>query len=271
VANGIISFAKLNDTGGGGDLSLSGVTSPNAVWGIAIDPANGKIYFADGGNRISFVNLDGTGHGGDLNTHGAEVDDPLGVAIDPANGKIYWTNFSDALHPISFANLNDTGGGGNLNVGGAQGFAVGLAIDPTGRKVYWTEHSGAIFFTKLNDTGGGGQINTSGASSPMEPGQPALLKKPLATAKPVLSGGSRVGSKLSCSQGKWAPDLIGSFLYQRPVRFSYKFSRNGKPIGGASTQNSYTTRHPGTYTCTVTAINHAGGTNKTSTTHTVKP
>ena len=266
-----ISSANLNDTGGGADVSTSGATAPNLGFGIVIDPATSKIYWAsDEGNTISFANLDGTGNGGDLNTTGATVNRPEGVAIDSANGKIYWANFGDDTHPISFANLNDTGHGGDLNVTGAKAHAAsGVAIDPEAGKIYWANFSGTtISFAKLNDTGGGGQLKTTGASTLKDPALPALLKKPLATARPKLRGGSTVGAKLSCSKGTWAPDLLESFLYQRPVSYSYSWSQNGKPIN--ATSKSITASRAGTYTCTVTATNEAGSTKKTSTAHTVK-
>ena len=263
-SGGPLSFAQLNDTGGGGDLLTSGATLVNPV-GVAIDPATGKIYWANSGaNTISFANLNGSG-GGDLNTRGAKVSSPYGVAIDPANGKIYWANRGNDTHPISFANLNDTGGGGNLNVSGATpSGAEGVAIDPEAGKIYWANsNANTISFANLDNTGGGGELNTTGASAPSGPAFPALLKAPLATARPKISGGSLVGSKLSCSTGTWAPDLLGSFLYQRPVSFSYAWSRNGTPISGA-TKNSITASSAGNYTCTVTATNPAGGTTQTS-------
>jgi hypothetical protein len=266
---GVLSFAKLNDTGGGGDLSASG-TTPDGTDGVAIDPATGKIYWANQfANTISFANLNGTGGGGNLDTKGATVNEPEGVAIDSANGKIYWANYPYGTDPISFANLNDTGHGGNLNVTGATaGGAIGVAIDPEAGEIYWGNYGdNTISFAKLNDSGGGGDLNITGADS-NAPIFPALLKMPRATAKPKISGGSKVGSNLSCSEGTWAPDLIESFLYQRPVSFGYSWSRNGKPISGA-TKSSITPPTAGTYTCTVTATNQAGGTKNTSAPHTV--
>jgi DNA-binding beta-propeller fold protein YncE len=268
---GPLSFANLDDTGSGSDLSTSGATPPNFVVGIAIDPATGKIYWTNGNdNTISFANLDGTGGGGDLNTTGATVNNPQGLAIDPANGKVYWANDSDNTHPISFANLNDTGHGGNLDVSGAAADgAEDVAIDPEAGKLYWANFNGdTISFANLNGSGGGGELNTTGASAPSEPGGPSLLKVPLATARPAISGGSTVGSTLSCSTGTWAPDLIESFLYQQPVSFSYKWRRNGGDISGA-TSNSITASRAGTYTCVVTATNQAGSTKKATASDTV--
>ncbi len=270
INDSAVSFANLNDTGGGGDLSTSGATASGAA-GVAVDPATGKIYWANAfANTISFANLDGSG-GGDLDTTGATVSVPVGVAIDPTNGKIYWANANGAI-PISFANLNDTGGGGDLSVGHATvDNPNGVAIDPERGKIYWANNGNSVFtisFAKLNG-GGGGDLNTSGASALNDPVFPALLKRPLATARPKLSGGSKVGSRLSCSNGTWAPDLIESFLYQRPVSFSYAWNRNGKHISGA-TKKTLTASSAGKYTCSVTAKNQAGKAKNTSRAHTVK-
>jgi hypothetical protein len=237
---------------------------------VVVDPATGKIYWANqGANTISFANLDGSGGGGDLDTTGATVNNPEGVAIDSANGKIYWANFEDFTHPISFANLNDKGGGGDLNTPSGGVNAEGVAIDPQAGNIYWANNGPATFsFAKLDNSGGGGSIDTTGATTFDFPSFPALLKVPLATAKPKISGGSVAGSKLSCSKGTWAPDLIESFLYQRAKSFSYAWSLNGTPISAATTK-SITASSAGKYKCTVTAKNQAGSTKKTSASHTV--
>ena len=59
-----------HDGTGGGDL-FTGVATVNNPQGVAVDPAAGRIYWANvGGNKISFANLNGSG-GGDLITAGA--------------------------------------------------------------------------------------------------------------------------------------------------------------------------------------------------------
>ena len=59
---------------------------------MAIDPAAGRIYWAnDTDNTISYAKLDGSG-GGQLDISGANPDGPYGLAIDAATGRIYWAN-----------------------------------------------------------------------------------------------------------------------------------------------------------------------------------
>jgi DNA-binding beta-propeller fold protein YncE len=262
-----ISFANLNGSGGG-NLNTSGaaLSNPN---GVAIDPAAGRIYWANyfiGG--ISFANLNGSG-GGNLNTSGATVANPIGVAIDPAAGRIYWANSNGVVgNRISFANLNGSGGG-NLNTTGATvNFPAGVAVDPAAGRIYWANSvsPGAISFANL-DGSGGGDLNTSGATVD-HPDFPALLKSPSGTGAPSVTGGSRPGSTLGCSQGTWASDLVGSFLYRAPQSFSYAWSNKGSDIAGASA-STYKPAAVGNYRCRITASNQAGPTSQTSSLHTV--
>jgi DNA-binding beta-propeller fold protein YncE len=256
-----ISFAKL-DGSGGGNLNLTGAT-PSEPSGLAIDTATGRVYWANFGNdTISFANLNGSGGGGQLNITGATADGPAGIAIDPTRGRIYWTNFDGDT--ISFANLNGTGGGGQLNTGQATITSPwGLAIDPAAGKVYWAnlEGSPSLAFANLNGSGGD-NLNTT-PLTPGNPDFPALLEPPTGTGDPSLSGGSTMGSTLACSQGSWAPDQLGSFLYQAPRNFAYSWTLNGAPISSAAS-NSITAGSPGTYTCKVTASNAAGATVQSS-------
>ena len=136
------------------EVNLTGATV-NTPWGAALDPAAGKIYWANYfGNKISFANLAGGG-GGDLATGAATVSGPSSnVVVDHAAGKIYWGNTSG--NKISWANLNGSGGG-DLNTGTATvSGPVGVAIDTVARKIYWANYSGnKISFAKLDNTGGG--------------------------------------------------------------------------------------------------------------------
>jgi hypothetical protein len=91
----------------------------------------------------------------------------------------------------------------------------------------------------------------------------ALLRAPLGTGAPTISGGGSVGQPLRCSRGTWAADLLGSFLYRAPQSFRFQWTRNGAEIAGA-TLSAYTPTGPGSYTCRVTATNQAGSATQTS-------
>jgi hypothetical protein len=168
VGTDTITFANLDGSGGFGTLNTTGVT-PSQPEGVAIDPANGKIYWANEAGSIEFANLSGGG-GGTLNTTGATLDQPFGIAIDPTHNRIYWANgLATGTNGISFASLNGSGGG-NLNTGSATiADPIGVAIDPPAGKIYWanwnngTAMAGKISFAFL-DGSGGGDLATVGAT-----------------------------------------------------------------------------------------------------------
>ena len=192
------------------------------------------------------------------------MNNPHGVALDPVDGRIYWANVFVGV--ISYANL-DGSGGGDLNTGGATvSNPVGVAIDPSARKLYWANEVGnKISFADL-DGSGGGDMSTPGAtlngsrSAGTAPGPErwrARRRSPAAR---------RAGAVLTCSQGFWLPDLLGSFLYRVPQSFAYSWTLNGAAIPGAGA-NSYTAVAAGDYRCRVTASNPAGSASQTSAVH----
>jgi hypothetical protein len=194
------------------------------------------------------------------------------VVIDHAGGRIYWANADFTGFTIGFANLDGSGGGGLLNLTGAtEHGAVGMAVDHAEGRIYWGnlgDNAIPISYANLDGSGGGGQLNVSGAT-PFQARFPVLLRAPSGAGAPQIAGGSRVGSALTCSQGAWAPDELGSFLYRAPVSVAYQWSRNRADVAGA-TGSSYTSRIAGTYSCRVTATNQAGSTSQTSAALSVK-
>ena len=148
-----ISFANLDGSGGGADLTTTGATVSNPQ-GVAFDPVTGRIYWANsGGNKISFANLNGSG--GDLTTTGATMNQPLGVAIDSAAGRIYWGNVGGA-GKVSYANLDGTGGGDVVTGVATVSQPAGVAVDSAAGRIYWANALGnKISFANLNGSGGG--------------------------------------------------------------------------------------------------------------------
>lgn len=266
---GTIAYANLNGTGGG-TLSTAGATIKSPT-GVAVDPAAGRIYwdnFVSGGGSISYASLDGSGHGGDLTTTGATMNGPEGLAIDPGANRLYWANYS-SYHTISDARLDGTGGADLATTGATVESPTGLAIDAGAGRVYWansTQPGGGISYASL--TGGGGGDLPTGTATTADPAFPLLLEPPLGTGAPEVGGGSATGSRLQCSQGTWAPDVVESFLDRAPASFAYRWTRNGAAIAGA-TGGSYTAATPGNYGCQVIAANYAGSSSQTSAPHAI--
>jgi DNA-binding beta-propeller fold protein YncE len=223
--------------------------------GVAIDPAGGRIYWANAvGGELRVANLDGSGTAQTLFTDAA----PNGVAIDPAGGRIYWASQDG---PIRVANLDGTGTPQTLfDESGAQ--PIGVAIDPVADRIYWANFAA--------DTIRAGNLDGSGAAQTLFPEPPvsgpnfvALLRSPAALAAPQISGGGALGEELSCSDGQWAPDLLGAFLFRAPASFAYQWARDGSDVPGA-TGPTFTPTAGGSYSCRVTATNQAGSATQTS-------
>ena len=136
-----------NLTGGPAQSLFGGESDP---YGVALDPASGKVYWADlNSGNIRAGNLDGSGSS--LQNLYMGEQSPAGVAIDPAAGKIYWT---DATTPgaIRVANLDGSGAPQNLFTG--EGGPEGVVIDPAAGKIYWSDYaSGKIRVGNLNGSG----------------------------------------------------------------------------------------------------------------------
>lgn len=108
-----ISYANVNNTGGG-NLSLS--VAPKNIWGFAVDPAAGRLYWTEGNeDRFAYTGLLG-GNVSILDTTGAVIDSSYGFAVDPTLNKIRWVNYGNSADPVNglgFASLSG-GGGGNI-------------------------------------------------------------------------------------------------------------------------------------------------------------
>ena len=253
-----ISFANLDNTGNGGQLSTAGATVSGPLRRRDRPGDEQDLLGESGNNTISYsANLDNPAR---RRPCSGTANIPYGVAIDPATNKIYWANPNN--NTISFANLDNTGNGGQLSTAGATpGGPRGVAIDPAANKIYWANFgSGAIRVAKPGRHGHRlGPVHWAGLGELPRAAAGADRHGP-----PTISGEPRVGEELSCSQGNWAPDLLGAFLFRAPrSSFEYQWLMDGGEIGG-ETAPTFTPTEPGTYACRVTASNQAGSSSQTS-------
>jgi hypothetical protein len=155
LASDSIYWSSYRDGGGIriGGLDGTGardlVTPESSPEGIAIDPAAGKIYWADTtSGAIRVANLDGSGV---QNLYTSESR-PSGVAIDPGTGKIYWANAVHNTGAIRVGNLD--GSGTPQSLFSDESYPVGVTIDPAAGKIYWGTYEGfRIRVGNLNGTG----------------------------------------------------------------------------------------------------------------------
>jgi DNA-binding beta-propeller fold protein YncE len=156
--------------GGAADIPISEPGDVIGPYGIALDPAEGKLYWANyNTNSIGVANLDGS-DAHLLNTEGSEIAEPSGLAIDPGTRRIYWANSGPSGNPepdgISYANLNGSGGGTLNTTGATISEPFSIAIDPAGGRVYWTNDfdvTDSISYANL-DGSGGADLDTTGAA-----------------------------------------------------------------------------------------------------------
>ena len=134
---------------------------------------------------------------------------------------------------------------------------AGVAIDAAAGKIYWanagpgTTDANTISWAKL-DGSGGGDLKTTGASV-NSASFPVLVESPLGKGAPAITGGSVVGSVLTCGAASWAADLPGEALYHAPQSTAFQWTARHEGIAGA-TASTLTAFVPGSYGCRATAI-----------------
>jgi DNA-binding beta-propeller fold protein YncE len=257
---GSIAWAKL-DGSAGGVLSTAGLTLTSPCCRIALDPVGGRVYFYNGKN-LAYVNTNNTG-GGELSLTGSTVvPGGEGLAVDDAAGRLYFLGGNE----IGYANLNNTGGGDVAIGTGVVNGPWGLTFDPAIGRLYWgnennaKEAANAIGFVNLSGVGGGISIASAPVANPQDP---VIIRSPTGTGAPAVTRAKNAPSSLSCSNGSWAADYPGSFVYQAPRTYAYQWTRNGTPVGGA-TVATLIAKSAGSYACTVTATNQSGSASQSS-------
>ena len=261
---GSIGYASA--AGGGAGLLNTTGASIDDPYKIALDTVNGRIYWVrQAGGIVSYANLDGSG-GADLPLQEAER--PSGwtaINVDPTTGRLYF--LEDAV--IYWVSTAGVGGGEVELEEPAYDEAYGMAFDPTGGRFYWANYGNgekrenAFGTTTLTP---GPVTGITVATAPVsDPQDPVIVKSPTATGAPQVTGS---GTSLSCSQGSWASDYPGSYVYGAPASYAYQWLQNGQAIAGA-TASSHTATASGSYACAVTATNRSGSTTQTSAATTV--
>ena len=205
--------------GGGCDTETVRInlTSPTD---IAVNTADGRLYWTEFSGRIRRVNLDGTG----LDTLMSDIGSPYGITI--ADGKIYWAEEIDKNSgKIQRANPNGT----NVEtLATVQGLPTGIFVDTDAGKVYWANSLGGIQRTDLN--GGEVEAVVSGISSPgdfvlipgAQPTVPITPETPATTDATVSISPASVASPAVGEQLEFSLNIAGGEAvagYQATVQF----------------------------------------------------
>ena len=247
--------------------SLDGSGAPSTLYqeapgagpsGVAIDPAAGTIYWTNQfSDEVRVGSLDGSAAAATLVSG---EDNPLGVAIDRRAGKIYWAQLGVCCSPTGSIRAANLDGTGVATLFSGEIAPAGVAIDPDTQQIYWANFgTGEIRLGNLDGTGSAATLY----GDENKPLFPVLLKAPVSTVAPNISGGAKVGRTLTCQAGGWAPDLSGAFLFRAPRTFAYQWIQDGADVPGAE-QATFVPAEAGSYSCRVSASNRAGSTSRTS-------
>ena len=119
------------------------VTGQEVPPGIALDVAEGKMYWTDWNGGIQRANFDGT----QIENLRTRASYASAIALDVAAGKMYWeTAFSNK---IQRANLDGTQ---IQDLVTGENAIQGIALDVAAGKMYWTSGSGKIQRANLDGT-----------------------------------------------------------------------------------------------------------------------
>ncbi len=127
---------SVNEDGTSLDDIVTDLYSP---YGIALNVAAGKIYYADdedlaGFSHIFRSNLDGSGAEAVVTVEGAAF---RAVALDLVNNKMYYYDVSGTFGNLYIANLDGT----SPSVVVADAYGYGIAVDAENGKIYFDEQN----------------------------------------------------------------------------------------------------------------------------------
>jgi hypothetical protein len=138
-----------NDDAGIHRIRNSGSVGPHTLFetfetrGIAVDPANDRLWWSDvlplGAPVPGGVIRTGSMRGGAITDVVARLTAPAGVALDSRHGRVYWSDLGDVSHPSAIFSANLDGSDmQQLIVGPFLSDIAGIALDRTHGKLYFT-------------------------------------------------------------------------------------------------------------------------------------
>ena len=113
------------------------------VFGLAVDPAAGYLFWSDFNTAIRVMrsDLDGSNV-----MQIASATSPSGMAVDPVNRKVYFITYNST----TLYRVNYDGTGQESIVSGLTGQGVGVAVDSVAGKVYYSDRADSIFVADLD-------------------------------------------------------------------------------------------------------------------------
>ena len=188
-----------NDDAGIHRIRDSGPVGPHVLFetfetrGIAVDPANDRLWWSDVLPLGSPLRT-GSMQGGAITDVVTRLTAPAGIALDSRRGRVFWSDLGDANHPSAIYSANLDGSDvQQLIKGPSLSDIAGIALDRTHDKLYFT------FVNPLIDgllAGGIARADLDGSNlEPIVGG----LGKPLGIAVDAPGGGIYWADALSIS------------------------------------------------------------------------
>jgi PKD repeat protein len=134
---------RMNLDGTGLTAIASNLTDP---YGVAVDPAGGKVYWVDDLGNVSRANLDGSSPQiGLVNIPSGQM---RAIALDLKNNKMYFYEVNAEI--LYVANLD----GSNVTPLITASYGYAILVDTVNNKLYYDEqNAGKLFQTNLDGTG----------------------------------------------------------------------------------------------------------------------
>lgn len=233
------------------------------VNGLAIDPANNRIYWPNGNDgTVGYANLDGTTLAGSAATItlgcSPAITSAQSVNVDPALNRLYVGAYASADAVVAASDLD----GGNCSASGA-GSAPPVTYGVWGvtrdTETLFAANYGTsqIKTWPLASFPGSGAVFAPGGTATITNAQfPAVIDIPAGTAT-VSPASAEAGADLTCS-ATWETGTPGMQWYRAPKgATTYSWSKDGQTIPG-STSATLKAESGGNYSCAASASNYAG-------------
>lgn len=256
--------------GSGQSVGTMGLSGTQGTWALndgnlresVLADAQGGTLWVAGPEWVSYGNLNGSGS---LDTYSPSAVLNSGFSVDRDAGRLYgtWYPGSGFDGELAWMKTDATTDGTLAPTAVDVIGASSTAIDHDTGSIYWANaspygelaESRGIFRMPL--TGGAGSA-VGNAEIGGRSGGLIILKAPQTTSSPTISGGTTVGSTLSCSDVTWAGDRPEAHYFRSPSYKRIIWTYNGSWIDASLDKETTTADKPGVYQCVRSGQNAAG-------------
>ncbi len=257
-----IGYANLDGSGGAGEL-FRGASTPNS--NLAVDSANGYLYWAEGSGAIRRGAIDGSGAVTTIvDDCATTVSETGAIVVDPDAGRIYRhaKRASDGVFVLQAMGVD---GSGCVDIAATiPNRGWGLSWDARENRLFFDDDTGStVRYVDLDAPSTVGTVVTASAVMDYVNFAVAISPPMPGTAAAVTADGSTPGATLSCSPATWLGDVVAMNANRAVRSVALSWTRDGVTIPGA-TAPTLVAATAGSYACVSSGTNVAGTTTSTS-------